>query len=308
MEKTEFKVKSSDGIHTLAGVVYLPSCEPIGFYHIVHGMTEHIGRYDKFMSEMADLGYICFGYDNLGHGYTANDESELGYIAKNGGHELLAKDVKLFSDAVMDKYGDAEKKLPYFLMGHSMGSFITRLAVQKYVKPNKFIIMGTGGRNPAAGIGLAIIALVKLFRGDKYISKVIYKMALGSYNKRFGGGTPEDFSPWLTNDKAEREKYYADKFCTFKFTVSAMGDLVRLNKITNEGKWYRKMPKNIPILLVSGENDPVGDYGRGVMQVSNKLKARGIPSKCILYADARHEILNDFTYSEVKADILDFIR
>ncbi len=307
MEKKDFKILSSDRLHTLSGVVYLPKGEAKGFFHIVHGMTEHIGRYDKIMSDLAREGYICFGYDNLGHGNTAKDKNELGYIAKKGGHDLLARDVKLFSDAVMSEYGNKDKKLPYYLMGHSMGSFITRLAVQKYVNPDKYIIMGTGGKNPAAGAGLAVIACIKLFCGERHISPFVDKLAFGSYNKRFGGGTTKDPSPWLTNDKLQREKYYADEFCTFKFTVSAMGDLIRLNKITNSGKWYKNMPKSLPVLLVSGEDDPVGDYGKGINQVCAGLKKQGIDARAILYPSARHEILNDDTYGEVKKDITDFL-
>ncbi len=304
--KTPFTVPSGDKIHTLAGVVYLPADTPRGFFHIVHGMTEHIGRYDKFMTDMAAAGYICFGYDNLGHGNTARDDSELGYIAKKGGHALLAQDVKLFSDEVRREY-DPEGKLPYYLMGHSMGSFITRLAVTQTVTPDKYIIMGTGGPNPAASAGLAVVALVKLFCGDRHISKLVDNLAFGSYNKRFGGGTPDDPSPWLTNDEGVRKIYYADKFCQFKFTVSAMGDLIRLNKLTNAGGWYKAVPKTLPILLVSGEEDPVGDYGKGVRQVAANLQKQGVPATAILYPTARHEILNDFTYEQVKADILQFL-
>ncbi len=300
--KTEFRVSSSDGIHTLAGVVYLPAGEARGYFHIVHGMTEHIARYDRLMTAMAEAGYITFGYDHLGHGRTARDESELGYIAPKGGDELLCRDVKVFSDAIMATYGP----LPYYLMGHSMGSFVTRLAVEKYVKPERYIIMGTGGRNPAAGAGLALIALLKLFRGDRHISPLIYRLAFGSYNKRFGGGSDADPSPWLTRDDAEREKYYQDPFCTFKFTLSAMGDLIRLMKNANRGAWYRSMPE-IPMLLLSGEEDPVGSYGRGVRQVCDGLRKRGHTVHCILYPGARHEILNDTTYEETLADILAFL-
>ena len=110
----KIRVPSSDGIHQLSGVVYIPEGEIKGLYHIVHGMTEHIGRYDRFMRDIAENGYICFGYDNLGHGYTANDKSELGYIAKKKGWDLLSRDVKVFSDAMREKYG---RNLPYYLMG-----------------------------------------------------------------------------------------------------------------------------------------------------------------------------------------------
>ncbi len=308
MTKVNFSVPSSDNIHTLSGVVFLPESAPLGFFHIVHGMTEHIGRYEKFMTDLANEGFITFGFDNLGHGNTAVDTRELGFIASKNGYDLLAQDVKFFSDAVKEKYGDKENPLPYYLLGHSMGSFITRLAVQKYVKPDKYIIMGTGGSNPAANAGLAVIAVIKALFGERHISRLVDKLAFGSYNKRFGGGTASDPSPWLTNDKEQRQKYYADKFCTFKFTVSAMGDLISLNKITNQNSWYKGMPKDLPVLLVSGENDPVGDYGKGVNEVAIKLQKEGINAKCVLYKGARHEILNDSTYDEVKNDILDFFK
>ncbi len=307
MTKTIFTAKSSDNIHTLAGVVYLPEGNAKGYFHVVHGMTEHIGRYDRFMSEMASEGYICFGYDHLGHGHTAKDSSELGYIAKKGGDDLLCRDVKVFSDAVMSEYAEKYGKLPYYLLGHSMGSFIVRLASEKYVKPDKLIIMGTAGKNPAAPAGLAVIAIIKLFCGGRHISPLVDKLAFGNYNNHFGGKKPNEASPWLTNDADLRKKYYADPLCGFKFTVSAMGDLICMHKNCNRSAWYKNMPKNLPILLVAGEDDPVGNYGKGVREVCNKLKSGGHTASCILYPEARHELLNDFTYNKVKADILKFL-
>ncbi len=303
--KTIFRVPSVDGVHTLAGVVYQPSGEIRGFFHVVHGMTEHIGRYDRLMTEMAERGYLTFGYDHLGHGNTARDESELGFIASEGGENLLAQDVKIFSDAVFSAYRRTDEQ-PYYLLGHSMGSFVTRLAVEKYVKPDRYIIMGTGGKNAAAGAGLALIAVLKLFFGERHISPLMEKLAFGSYNKRFGGGTAEDPSPWLTRDEEERRKYYADPFCTFKFTLSAMGNLIRLMRDANRNAWYHNMP-HIPILVVSGKEDPVGNYGQGVRSVCDALERQGHMVRCVLYPGARHEILNDTTYPQVKADILAFI-
>ncbi len=308
MEKKQFSVRSSDNIHDLQGVVYLPKGKAKGFLHIVHGMTEHIGRYDRFMSEMTEEGYICFGYDHLGHGYTAANDGELGYIAKKEGDDLLARDVKVFSDAVISAYKSEDGEiLPYYLLGHSMGSFVTRVAVSEYLTPDKYVIMGTAGKNSAADAGLALIAIVKLFCSDHHFSPLIDNIAFGSYNKRFGGGTADDPSPWLTSDEEVRKRYYADKFCTFKFTVSAMGDLIRLIKRSNSKRWYEKMPKTLPILLVSGEEDPVGNYGKGVKEVHEGLLKCGCNAQCIIYPKARHEILNDFTYEKVKEDVLLFL-
>jgi alpha-beta hydrolase superfamily lysophospholipase len=267
-------------------------------------MTEHMARYDRFLTDMAGQGWISFGYDHLGHGKTVNNDSELGYISKKNGWELLAKDVKVFSDAVRAQFGN--EAMPLCLMGHSMGSFVARLAAERFVKPQRLIFMGTGGSNPAAGVGLALIELIKLFKGDKHISRLIDNIAFGSYNKRFGGDIPEDHKLWLTNDAEVRKAYYADPYCTFMFTVSAMGDLIRLIKYTNCARWYRELPESMPVLLISGEEDPVGNYGKGVKEVEAKLKKEGREVSCILYKGARHEILNDFTYETVRDDIISF--
>ena len=303
MKIIDFKAPSTDGIHDLAGKVYFPDKSPVGVLHILHGMTEHIARYDRFMREMAEAGYITCGYDHLGHGNTAADPSELGFIAEKGGDDLLLRDVKAFSDAVRAEYGE---DLPYVLMGHSMGSFIARLAAEKYVKPHKLIIMGTGGPNPIAGVGLALIGIIKACKGPRHISPFIDNMAFGGYNKRFG----EDAHPkaWLTKDAAVRDAYMADPFCTFPFTMSAMGDLIRLTKNANRGAWFKSLPQGLPILLVSGHDDPVGDFGKGVETVCERLQKAGHPVTCRLYSGYRHEILNDACHDRVVADILDFLR
>lgn len=301
--KREFTALSCDGVHNLSGVVYLPDGERRGFFHIVHGMTEHIGRYDRIMSVLAEAGYVCFGYDNLGHGKTVNGKSELGFIASKNGWDKLCRDVKIFSDAVRAEF-DGGNDLPYYLMGHSMGSFIVRLAAEKYAHPDKLIVMGTGGANPAAGAGLAIISLIKLFKGERYISKFIDDLAFGSYNSKFK--SEGNSKSWLSTDLETRNKYVSDEYCTFKFTVSAMGDLMRLLKYSNRAAWFKKLPR-IPVLLVAGEDDPVGNYGKGVLWVESRLKKQGHSVRCVLYKGGRHEILNDFTYEAVKKDIIDFI-
>lgn len=302
VEKREFTCPSCDGEHTLAGVVYVPCGECKGYFQVVHGMTEHVGRYDRFMRDMAEKGYICFGHDHLGHGKTVKDKSELGYIAKKKGYDLLCRDVKAFSDAVIAEY---PVDGTYCLMGHSMGSFVVRLATEKYVKPDRLIVMGTGGANPAAGMGIALIEIIKLFKGEKHISKLIYDLAFGGYNNKFKNDENASSQSWLSTDLEIRKKYMEDDYCTFKFTVSAMGDLMRLLKYSNRAAWFKKLPK-IPVLLVAGENDPVGNYGKGVLQVESKLKKQNVNVKCILYKGARHEILNDFCYDSVKADIVEF--
>jgi alpha-beta hydrolase superfamily lysophospholipase len=307
INKSSFSVKSSDNIHTLQGVVYFPEKDIKGFFHIVHGMKEHIGRYEKIMTDLAEHGFITFGYDNLGHGKTAEAERDWGYIAKKNGWEILSKDVSIFSSEVIKRYTPTSDKLPYFLMGHSMGSFIARIAAEKYVTPDKLIIMGTCGKNPAAGAGLALISLIKKFKGDKHHSPLIDKLAFGGYNKRFGKASKDDSVVWFTSDESVRKTYYNDKYCNFNFSVSAMGDLIRLIKECNRNEWYKNVGGKMPVLLISGEEDPVGNYGKGIIEVRDNLIKQKSDVTCILYKNARHEIINDFTYETVKKDIIAFV-
>ena len=167
--------------------------------------------------------------------------------------------------------------------------------------------MGTGGSNPAAPAGIALMSLIKLFKGERHISPLADKLAFGSYNNRFMDEENASAQSWLTTDLSIREKYMKDEYCTFKFTVSAMGDLMRLLKNCNRAAWFKNMP-HIPILLVSGSDDPVGNYGDGVRQVETRLKKCGHDARCIIYEGARHEILNDFSYEDVKKDILAFLK
>lgn len=304
----ELRVPSSDGIHTLAGRVYLPEGEIRALFHTVHGMTEHIARYDTFLRRMAEQGYLCFGYDHLGHGHTARDESELGYIADHDGWRRLAEDVSVFASAVEKAYAsrwEGRETPPYYLMGHSMGSFIVRTTSYLYRKPDKLVVMGTGGRNPASGLGLAVIRLIRLFRGGHAISQTVDKLAFGSYNKRFA--EEKDSRAWLTRDKAARDLYRADPLCTFKFSLSAMQDLVTLNRVSNSRKCLDVLAEGLPILLVSGDQDPVGDYGRGVTRLYNSLCQRQADVRMKLYPGGRHEILNDACREEVIKDIQTFL-
>lgn len=304
IEIREFTTPSCDGKHTLWGKVYLPEGEPRGYVQVVHGMTEHIRRYDDFLKTLAGAGYLALGYDHLGHGYTAESQEELGFIAARDGWKYLADDVGVYAAAVRREYPLPEGK-PYYLMGHSMGSFIVRVAVARGLRPEKLIIMGTGGKNAAAPIGLAVIRFVKAFRGGHAYSPFVDRLVFGGYNKRFRD--EEDPRAWLTRDTAHRAKYAADPYCTFKFSLSAMDDLVTLNRRANARAWFRAVPQTMPILLVAGTDDPVGNYGRGVKAVARKLERTGHRVTLRLYEDARHEILNDSCADEVKADILAFL-
>ena len=272
---TDREFPSTDGIHQLKGKMYVPEGQPKAIFHVVHGMTEHIGRYDAFFQEMAQNGYVVVAYDNLGHGKTATDDSELGFIAKKNGWKKLTDDVYAVSKVMKDEYPG----LPYYLMGHSMGSFIVRNAAATYPDlMDKLVVMGTGGPMAATKPAIGLINIIKFFRGKRSISRFIEKLAFGEY-----------------------------KFCNYHFTLSAMHDLVKINDAVNKKKWFKKISKTLPILLVSGADDPVGDHGKGVKKVYKLLKKRGANVTMKLYDNNRHEILNDTARDEVIADINRFL-
>lgn len=301
-EVKSIEVPSTDNIHTLKGVLYIPEGEIKGIFHLVHGMCEYIGRYAHVFTALAEQGYLCCGYDNLGHGKTSRDDSELGFIAHRNGWKYLVNDVKAFEDAVKKMYPG----LKLILMGHSMGSFIARIAAEQDGGAlERLIICGTGGPNPAAPFGLLATDIITLFRGEKYRSPLVNRLAFGTYNRRFDGDS--DYA-WITKDRDVITKYEADKFCNFKFTVCAMHDLVTLNRQANRRAWFRNIRRSLPVLLISGEDDPVGNYGKGVTAVYNGLKRAGVSDVTLkLYPDCRHEIHNDTSKDEMLGDILSFL-
>lgn len=262
MIKKHFHFSSSDGIHKIHGIMWRPDGENEikGVLQIVHGMVEFIERYDDFAAFMCSKGFVVAGEDHLGHGGSVNSSEEYGYFAKKNGMGFVVEDNYRLKKHMEREFAGK----PYFILGHSMGSFITRLFIMKYSNEiSGAIIMGTGNQPPLlAGIGGALTRVIALFKGWKYRSTFINNMAFGSYNKRFAPArTPYD---WLTKDKAIVDAYSADERCTFLFTLSAYKDLFgavsEIGKVDN----IRKVREDLPLLIVSGGDDPVGGFGKGV--------------------------------------------
>lgn len=294
----EKNIKSTDGIHTLRGVIYEPIGEKKAIFHVVHGMCEYIGRYDRFMRKLASLGYVCCGYTHVGHKGTSPDE-ELGYFAENDGYKTLVEDVCNFGECIKTEYAG----LKYVLMGHSMGSFIVRLTAAKHPDYlDALIVMGTAGPNPLAGFGLKLTDIMKKHGKGREVSNLVYAMAFGSYNKKTEKTTDFD---WITHDKDILNAYANDKYCTFRFTNSAMNDLIRMNRDCNLPECIEAYRADMPLFLISGDDDPVGTYGEGVKKVFELLHAAGKTNAEIkLYPGMRHEVLNEIGRDEVESDLI----
>ncbi len=299
MEYKDFYVPSTDGHHTLHGYVFEPVGKARGYVQIVHGMTDYTLRYRHLMEALAEAGYLAFGYDQLGHGTTANTPAELGFIAEKDGWRYLIQDVSAFSRAIFRTYGEA----PLTLLGHSMGSFVVRLAALEEA-PRRLILLGSGDADAAAPLGRAMTSLLGTLYGKRHISHLMQALVFSDYDRKFEGDWP---NRWITVDTENLVRYKDDPFCTFRFSVSALGDLIRLNERSNSPSFYKNFPKETEVFLLSGSEDPVGDYGSGLRRIHRRLTKRGIPCQIKLYEGYRHEILQDFCKDQVIEDILSFL-
>lgn len=299
----ERTVPSNDGIHTVYGKIYIPVGTPKATIQIVHGMSEHIGRYEDFMSFMASHGFAVFAHDHLGHGKTAGDNANLGFIAEENGDSLLVDDVKSYGDLFLKDYNG----IPHIVFGHSMGSFISRIYCEKYPENSDMLILsGTGGPQPLAPVGLAVTEFGGKVRGAEYKSEVSLKLIFNAYNQNFRDENCEH--SWLTRDKESVDAYENDEQCNYQFSVKSLNDLVQLSTQCNSNEWFKNYRKDLPTLIISGELDPVGDNGRGVLEVYKRLQENEVKDLTFkLYSECRHELLNELNKDEVKNDILTWI-
>lgn len=304
MKVKEYSFKSATGVCMIHGCEYTPDNDAVKAVIVLHhGMAEHQERYHDFIAYLTSNGIAVFMHDMANHGKSNQNFEETGYFGEKDGYKFLVKDLKTTFDRAKNAYPD--KKI--IAMGHSMGSFITRCFTAWYSDAgfSAAIYMGTGGSNPAAGAGDILSSGLAKLQGAKHKSKFVDKLTFGSYNKKFEGRTPFD---WLTRDSEIVDQYIADDYCGFLFSVQGMNDLVKLNINANSSEWYSKVPKDIPILVISGDMDPVGNFGEGLKEVHSKLLESG-HSKAVLklYEGGRHEILNEINKAEVYSDILSFV-
>lgn len=299
MKKSRMRIESSAVGENISVVLW--ECEnPKGVVQIVHGMSEHIERYDDFASFLTDNGYCVIGHDHLGHGSTMRDAKHEGFFAEANGWDRLVEDVKRVHDAAEEKFG----KLPYIIFGHSMGSFVARTYASRCGDANAFVFSGTAGRNPALAIAKILVKSQIRKHGLYAKGDFLNGMAFGSYCKRI----KDSKSPyaWLSRDREAVEKYENDPLCGFVFTNAGFRDLFDgIGEISEKG-WAGKVP-NVPILLIAGADDPVGSYGKGVKEVADRLRNTGHDVTLKLYDKARHEVLNEINRQEVFTDVLNFI-
>lgn len=272
-----------------------------GVISIVHGMAEHTDRYIEIAQYLASKGYAVFMHDHAGHGKSVKSEDDLGYFGADNGYIKITEDVKETVDLAKKEFPDA----PVILWGHSMGSFVARLFISTYPDAvNAAIICGTSGANPAAAAGILIAQLIAKLLGKRHRSKLLDTMAFGTYNKKFQGNTGFE---WLSVNEENIAVYVKDSLCGYKFTAYGFKDLFSLLASVSSKDWFTAVPEKLPLYLIAGDADPVGNYGKGVKEVYNKLIKSGHANTEIkLYEGYRHEIHNEDIRYTVLDDIVAF--
>lgn len=303
MKKEEFSFRSNNDLADIRAVEYVPDGKIKAILQIAHGMDEFIDRYDDFAKYLNCKGFLVVGNDHLGHGGSVNSPEEWGYFGEHGNQTLL-EDMHKLTELTKEKYPD----LPYFLLGHSMGSFYARQYITTYGKELQgAIIMGTGFeplyKLRAAQALCKTIALVK---GWKHRSKLVNDMAFGSYNKAFEPARTR--VDWLTKDETIVDRYVAEPRCNFIFTLNGYYNMFEGIARLHNKDLLRIVPKDLPILFVSGEKDPVGSCGEEVKAAAKSLKDVGAQKvELKLYPDDRHEILNELDKDVVYNDLYEWM-
>lgn len=306
MKKEEFYFDSRDGQSKIHAVRYTPEQkEVIGVVQIIHGMAEYVERYEELAEFLTDKGFVVTGDDHLGHGKSVPQGGSFGYFCEQDPATVVVRDVHRLKKMTQSLYPG----VPYIILGHSMGSFILRNYLCRYgTGISGAVIVGTGMQSPAViKLSKAVTALQKRFCGSKHVGKFIDKAAFGSYNKRFEPvRTPAD---WLSRNEANVDRYVADPLCGFVFTVNGFETLFELISRIQKRENLEKVPKTLPVFMVAGGDDPVGEFGEGVKRAFASLTDVGLTNiQMKLYEKDRHELLNEVDRDVVMQDIYDWIK
>ena len=291
MIKEEFYFDSRDGENRIHAVRYTPDDGNVrGIVQIVHGMAEYVERYENLAEFLTKRGILVTGEDHLGHGKSVSEGGSFGYFCEQDPATVVVRDVHRLKKITEEQY----PQVPYIILGHSMGSFIARNYLCRYGSGiDGAVIVGTGMQSSGLIFASkAMAGIQKLFCGSKHVSHFIDKAAFGGYNKRID--SPRTSSDWLSRNTDNVDRYIADELCGFTFTVNGFQTLFELIRRLQKQENLEKVPQNLPILMVSGAEDPVGDYGKGVHKACDSLKRAGVKNIIVkLYENDRHELLNE---------------
>ena len=300
----DFYFQSSTGRTSIHALKCVPDGKPRAVVQIAHGIAEHIDRYKPFMEFLANNGFVVAGNDHLGHGKSIRVPEEQGFFAEKDGWWRVVDDMDKLHDIMSKEYPE----LPYVLFGHSMGSFLTRTYLIKH--PDKYdgvILSGTGHQSPALVLGgNAAASVMAKLNGAMGDGTKLDSLAFGSYLSKIEN--PRTKFDWLSRDAEQVDKYIADPLCGFVGKIGLYRDMMQGIKFITDKKNIAQMNKEKPVYFMSGDGDPVGDYGKGVERAYKAFCDAGLHDVFMrLYPGGRHEMLNETNKEQVYQDILNWL-
>lgn len=271
---------------------------PKAIIQIAHGMAEHIERYDDFANYFVSHGFHVYGNDHRGHGRTGEKQGLLGYFSQSDGFHKVSEDLHSLTKHIKEVY----PQTPIFLFGHSMGSFLARKYMQAYSHDIAGVILcGTGYFSRITSSSAKLLASILPAKKESHLMN---KLAFGSYNKKIPDH--KNGFEWLSQDKQEVQKYADDPFCGFVPTARFFYDLMDGLGHIHRKRYNQMIRKDLPLLIISGDADPVGDYGKGIWKTAKLYHQLGLEQiTTMLITSGRHEILNEVnkheTYQAIKS-------
>lgn len=302
MTKSENTFRTNDNLNI---VFYKHTAEnPKANLIIVHGMAEHAQRYDSFANFLNQKGFNVYAYDQRGHGKTAGSVDKQGFFAEKDGWNKVVGDLKTMIETVKTE----SPGLPVFILGHSMGTFVTRTYIANYQNNISGIILSgtTGSAGLLGKIGILLTNIIMLFKKKNSPSPLMNSLSFGDFNKAFKPNRT-DFD-WLSRDNEQVDKYINDPYCGAVFSVGFYNDMMKGLEYVNKADVAAKVRKDLPMFLIAGDNDPVSKNGKQVKDVFEMYKNAGISDISIkFYENSRHELLNEINKDEVYNDILSWL-
>ncbi len=307
--KEKYHFPSADGQTTIMGSIWKPEGEPKAVLQITHGMVEYIDRYEEFANFLNTQGFVVFGHDHIGHGDSVKSPAEWGIMHAKHPADVMVAD--MYTDYCRGK--EMYPDLPYFMLGHSMGSYMLRKLLSEHAGDlkglNGAVIMGTG-TVPSGTLkaGLMVMKLIALFKGWDYRSSLVAGLMYDSNYKQFSTDGSEPEKSWLSKNLENVKAYYRDPKCTYMFSLNGYRGLVESVIYDNDPEHVKLTDPDLPLLITSGEDDPVGGLKKGVTEAYEKYRAAGIKDVTLkLYPNLRHEILNEPERDMVYRDILNWM-
>ena len=303
MEATTFTLPAGDGVEIYVRR-WAPDGAPKAAVQIAHGLAEHGGRYARLADALTGAGYVVYAGDHRGHGRTAAQADDLGFFAARDGWATVLGDLWQVTRRIAGDHPDR----PIVLIGHSMGSFMAQQLMSEHGDAFAGVALsGTGGKpSPLAAAGRLVARLERWRLGERGRSDLLQAFSFGAFNKQFTPArTPFD---WLSRDAGEVDKYIADPLCGFPASVQLWIDLLdALGDVTSPARQAR-IPKRLPIYVISGSNDPVGGNTKSVRQLLDAYRKAGLERVTHRFYDsARHELFNETNRDDVTRDLIQWM-